>query len=79
MCVATAFVMLAQSPASAQTSTADGLAAMLAGDYANAARIFGPLAEDASPPDPLAAFFLATLYHGGFGGHRDNVRACGCT
>jgi hypothetical protein len=70
-------VILLPPPASAQTTTADGLAAMLAGDYASAARIFRPLAEDAASPDPLATFFLATLYHAGVGVHRDDFRACG--
>jgi hypothetical protein len=77
VCLALAFVMLVRSPASAQTTTADGLAAMLAGDYASAARIFRPLAEDAASPDPLATFFLAMLYHGGRGVHRDEFHACG--
>jgi hypothetical protein len=35
------------------------------------------LAEDAASPDPLATFFLATLYNGGMGVHRDDFRACG--
>src|SRR6185503_668203 len=77
MCLALALVMLVWSPASAQTTTADGLAAMLAGDYTSAARIFRPLAEDVASPDPLATFFLATLYHGGRGVHRDDFHACG--
>ena len=77
VCLALAFVMLVRSPASAQNSTADGLAAMLAGDYASAARIFRPLAEDAASPDPLATFFFAMLYHGGRGVHRDEFHACG--
>jgi len=69
--------VLIEVPASAQTTTAEGLAAMLAGDYASAARIFRPLAEDAPSPDPIATFFLATLYNGGIGVHRDDFRACG--
>jgi hypothetical protein len=60
-----------------QARTADGIAAMFAGDYAAAARILQPLAEDPSDFDPLAAFFLATLYHSGKGAAHDEFHACG--
>ena len=69
--------LLTRSTASAQTSTADGIAAIASGDYAAAARILRPLAENTSAPDPLATFFMATLYHAGKGVAMNEFRACG--
>ena len=70
------FTMLA-APAAAQSTTEDGIRAMLRGDYQAAARILRPLAEDAVRPDPVARFFLAFLYHTGRGVQFDQARACG--
>lgn len=50
---------------------------MLRGDYAAALRILKPLAENAREPDPLAQFFLATMYERGNGVAVDYVHACG--
>jgi hypothetical protein len=58
-----------------QSTTEDGIRAMLRGDYPAALRILRPLADDAARPDPVAQFFLAILYDTGHGG--DNGRACG--
>jgi hypothetical protein len=62
------------TPAAAQSTTEDGIRAMLAGDYRAALRILRPLAENPTRPDPTAQFFLAMLYDTGHGG--DNGRAC---
>ncbi len=68
--------LLAPSPAAAQATAADGIKALAAGDAATALRILRPLAE-ASPPDPLAQFFLASMYETGSGVRADPIRACG--
>jgi TPR repeat protein len=68
--------MLAPSAAGAQT-TADGIQALTRGDYATAARILRPLAEDAATRDPLALFFMATLHESGSGVARNPMHACG--
>lgn len=70
------FTLLA-TPASAQSTTEDGIRAMLRGEYQVAARILRPLADDAARPDPVAQFFLAMLYDSGHGVGRDQNRACG--
>jgi TPR repeat protein len=69
--------MLGPSAAGAQTTTADGIQALTRGDYATAARILRPLAEDAATPDPLALFFMAILYESGRGVAANSIRACG--
>ena len=68
---------LAPATVSAQSSTVDGVQAIIRGDYAAAVRILTPLAEDFGKPDPLAQFFLATLYHSARGVPIDPIRACG--
>jgi hypothetical protein len=70
------FVMLA-APAAAQSTTEDGIRAMLRGDYQAAAHILRPLADDVTRPDPVARFFLAFLYNIGRGVRFDQFRACG--
>jgi hypothetical protein len=62
--------------AAAQSTTEDGIRAVLRGDYQAAARILKPLADGATPPDPAAQFFLALLYHAGLGVKPDPLRAC---
>ena len=69
-----AFVLLA-TPAAAQSTTEDGVRAMLRGDYPTALRILRPLADATTHPDPAAQFFLAVLTDTGHTG--DNQRACG--
>ena len=73
LCVLT----LIATPAAAQSTTEDGIRAMLRGEYQTAARILRPLADDAERPDPVAQFFLAFLYDSGKGVTRDAARACG--
>jgi len=70
-------VLLAQSPAGRLPPRDDGLTAFATGDYANAARILGPLADDSEHPDAVAAFLLATMYESGRGVERNLMRACG--
>lgn len=65
------------APAAAQSTTEDGIRAMLRGDYQAAARILRPLADDVVRPDPVARFFLAFLYDTGHGVQPDQLRACG--
>jgi hypothetical protein len=76
-CCLAAIALLAPCAVSAQTTTADGVQALIHGDYASALRILQPLADDAQHPDPIAQFFMATLYHSGRGVAIDLMRACG--
>jgi len=71
VCVLTLFA----SPVAAQSSTEDGIRAMLRGEYQAAVRILRPLADDAARPDPVAQFFLAVLYDTG-NVRGNNARAC---
>ena len=63
-------------PAAGQQTTEDGIRALVRGDYEAAARVLRPLAEDEAKPDPVAQFFLATLYESGKGVPLDMGRAC---
>ena len=67
--------MLVTAPATAQSTTEDGIRAALRRDYQEAVRILRPLAGDAARPDPVAQFFLALVY--GTGDRADDSRACG--
>ena len=68
-------VVLAPAIVAAQSAT-DGVQALLRGDYEAAARILKPLAENEAQPDPIAQFFLASLYEAGRGVARNQLRAC---
>jgi hypothetical protein len=68
-------LLLFATTAAAQSTTEDGIRAMLRGDYRAAVAILRPLADDTSRPDPAAQFFLAILYDTGHAG--DSARACG--
>jgi hypothetical protein len=57
-------------------TTADGVRAFEEGDYATAARILRPLAEDTLRRDAFAQFYMASLYEHGDGMRMDLVRAC---
>ena len=70
-------MMPVATTAAAQSTTEDGIRAVLRGDYQAAARILKPLADGATQPDPAAQFFLALLYHSGLGVKPDHLRACG--
>jgi hypothetical protein len=67
---------LVATTAQAQTSTADGVAALARGDTGRAAEILRPIAEDWTRVDVHAAFFLGTLYETGRGVPLDPLRAC---
>lgn len=73
VCVST----LLATPVLAQSSTEDGIRAVLRGDYQAGVRILKPLADDFAHPDPVAQFFLAILYETGKGVGRDEGHACG--
>lgn len=72
-----AIAILAPRLSTAQTGMADGVEALISGDYATAHRILEPLAEATPQPDPIAQFFLATMYESGLGVPADPIRACG--
>jgi hypothetical protein len=70
-------IVVSASVASAQTSTADGIAALARGDYPQAVEILKPIAEGwRQPQDPAAQFFMASLYETGRGVPLDLLRAC---
>ena len=68
---------LLAAPAAAQSTTEDGIRAVVRGDYQAAARILRPPAEDVERPDPVAQFFLGIVYRAGQGVQYDEGRACG--
>src|SRR5215208_3451715 len=70
-------VLLLPCAVGAQTSTADGVQAIVRRDYAAAVQILRPLAEADRDADPLAQFFMAMLYDSGRGVPRNQTRACG--
>jgi hypothetical protein len=69
-------VILASSRAAAQGTTAEGIHALIRGDYDTAVRVLRPLAESTTQADPLAQFFLASLYQSGHGVAPDPIHAC---
>ena len=61
-CAALAYVLtLLATPVDAQSTTEDGIRAMLGGDYKAAVRMLKPLADDFERPDPVADLLLCTL------------------
>ena len=62
--------------AAAQTGTAEGVVALARGDYQQAADILKPIAEGWGAPDPMAQFFMATMYETGQGVPQNLLRAC---
>lgn len=62
--------------ASAQSGTADGLAALARGDYQRAVEILKPIAEDWRSQDAVAQFFMRSMYESGHGVTADPLRAC---
>lgn len=69
--------LLIPATAAAQSQRDDGIRAFIAGDYARAARLLGPLADNADAPDSVAAFLMAMLYEQGRDVGRNGFRACG--
>jgi len=76
ICLAAVLVMTGGRVVSAQTSTADGVAALARGDYQRAAEILKPAAESNRVNDTAAQFFMATMYENGQGVALDPLRAC---
>jgi hypothetical protein len=76
-CLLLGVVAFSVQPVLAQTTTADGVQALIRGDTRAALRILQPLAEGTPTPDPIAQFFLATIYESGIGRRADRLRACG--
>jgi hypothetical protein len=60
----------------AQTGTADGVAALARGEYQRAAEILRPIAEREGAVEPAAQFFLGSMYDAGLGVPQDRLRAC---
>ena len=75
LAVASFAAILMQQP-QPRMGTAAGVAAMARGDYQQAADILKPIAEGWRTPDPMAQFFMATLYETGQGVPQDLLRAC---
>lgn len=69
-------ISAAADSVSAQTTTADGVAALARGDYQRAVEILKPIAEDPWAEDTAAQFFMAGLYESGDGVPVDPLRAC---
>jgi hypothetical protein len=76
MFVTAVFIAAAVGATRAQTGTADGVAALLRGDYQRAVEILKPLAEDWRSRDTVAQFFMAGLYDSGNGVPANPLRAC---
>jgi hypothetical protein len=74
--LAAGIVACAVCSVSAQTGTADGVAALARGDYQRAVEILKPIAEDWRSEDTVAQFFMAGLYDTGRGVPADPLRAC---
>lgn len=68
------FMSMGQAPAS--PGTAEGVAALARGDVQTAVNILKPIAEGRRQSDPVAQFFMGTLYETGSGVPRDLLRAC---
>jgi hypothetical protein len=68
---------LLATPVLAQSTTENGIRAVLRGEYDEAARILRPLADATGQPDPVAQFFLAVMFETGQGVRADLLRACG--
>lgn len=77
--IRTAVLVMLLLPATVTAqSVTDGVLAIVRGQHDAAVRILSPYADDATDPDPLAAFFLATIFHSGrVKGDGNYLRACG--
>jgi len=74
--VTAALIIAGVTAVSAQAGTADGIVALMRGDYQRAVEILKPIAEDWRSQDPVAQFFMAGLYESGNGVPVDPLRAC---
>ena len=57
--VTAALIIAGVTAVSAQAGTADGIVALMRGDYQRAVEILKPIAEDWRSQDPVAQFFMA--------------------
>ena len=71
-----AVVALMPAGLAAQETTTDGVLALIAGDNQQAERILRPLADKADG-NPVAQFFLGTMYKSGHGVPGNALSACG--
>ena len=71
-----ALLACASVPLIGQSGVADGLAALARGEHQRAVEILRPLAENDRGADPVAQFFMASMYEEGRGVPRDPLRAC---
>lgn len=76
VCAFVTATLSAMSAAAAAQTVSDGVQAIARGDYASAATLLRPLAENTPTPDPAAQFFLAMLYQTGSGVHINTLHAC---
>jgi hypothetical protein len=74
--IVASFVAVSTQQTPPQPGTAEGVAALARGDYQQAADILKPIAEGWRAADPMAQFFMATLYETGQGVPQDLLRAC---
>lgn len=68
--------ILPAAAAVAQDGRDAGIKAFLRGDYVEAARILGPLADDAQAPDQTARLIIGMLNDSGYAGQGGTSRAC---
>ena len=73
---AAVIAILPAAAAVAQNGRDDGIKAFMRGDYVEAARILGPLAEDAQSPDQTARLIIGMLNDSGYAGQGGTSRAC---
>ena len=69
-------LVVAASPAQAQSPIAGALAAIAHGEYERAAELLRPIAETDRGGDPTAQFLMATLYENGRGVPQRLLHAC---
>jgi hypothetical protein len=75
ICAAVLAILPAAS-ALAQHGRDEGIKAFVRGDYVEAARILGPLADDAQSPDQTARLIIGMLNDSGYAGQGGTIRAC---
>jgi hypothetical protein len=73
---AAVIAILPAAAAVAQNGRDEGITAFVRGDYVVAARILGPLADDAQSPDQTARLIIGMLNDSGYAGQGGTSRAC---
>ena len=69
-------IVISMGQAPPPPGTSEGVAALARGDVQTAVAILKPIAESRHQSDPIAQFFMGTLYEIGGGVPRDLLRAC---